>query len=117
MAQQCEVLFREIISRYSLNVVHSHSSSLTANTISANSGNMGIGATIWFSQFQLLMAMIAIERNELKTKKSESGGRQVAFAHQSGRSLFTGAVMQPTVTRSQGMYTSHGSHTRQAMLL
>jgi hypothetical protein len=181
--QQCEVLFREIISRYTLNVAHAHTSSLTASTTSASSGNMGIGATIWFPQFQLLMAMVAIERHELRSKKNESGGRQAPFArkptdaqqskhvsemlqelfrdigiskhdenvaasqfvgmaatgdmammgessipnlppidgssatNQTGRSLFTGTVTQPAVTRPQDMYTSHGSHTRQAMLL
>lgn len=34
-----------------------------------------------------------------------------------GRNLFTGTVVQPTVTRPQDMYTAQSSHTRQAMLL
>lgn len=189
-AQQCEVLFREAVSRYVLNVSHMHSSLLMMSTTAATSGHnhhSQVGATIWYPQFQLLMVMMAIERHELKTKKNETGGRQQAafarkptdaqqakhvsemlqelfrdigiskydentasFATQfvgtaatdgtatvssvpslppidgavpnnanaaTGRSLFTGTVTQPTVTRPQDMYTAQASHTRQAMLL
>eukprot|EP01033_Poteriospumella_lacustris_P004935 gene4935-3529_t len=83
-AQQCEVLFREAVSRYVLNVSHMHSSLLMMSTTAATSGgnhHSQVGATIWYPQFQLLMVMMAIERHELKTKKNETGGRQqAAFA-------------------------------------